>query len=685
MKKNFIFLFTVFALSFSIKAQAQGNEIPMNDIFTPFCNPVHSLIVEEMSPGNRMFYDSLYAVKYPDAKQIITFDGYSSSYRFNCHGYAWLKYLNDAVVRWIGYYFAEVGMYPDIYLYDGSYSEVTGQVHVGDIAFWDFQGPQSGVARVGDHSGVYIGNGKVRSKWYIWPLMEHSPDYGPATPTSWDNYTYKYYRKTDVGIIGSGQVCASGTTFNLSHTPNCTIQWSVPSPFYIVSPSSSAQVIIGYTGTSMKSDYLTATFNGTTIKKNITTAPVITADNGDKAVSYAGESFTLSCHNSGTVTWTVTGPFMIKSNSGNKVTVCRTGSNTGSGTLKALVNGAEQASKSLTACSPATISGVDYEFVCSTTNFTVSGGTVSNWSISQTNPFYLSSNSNTATITVQASTTYSLATITAVIDGGGSVSKNIQTCYIFGSSTVCHSSSYQLSTGEIPVWSLTNMNPSNCFTLSTSNGGLTATVASVSPAGQTATLQASVNGRTHTLNVQACAASVNGPDTVCGTATYTLNMGPYATSWTTGGDGIKILSSNASSATIEVDPAYGQQVAVIALMSVGGVAKNFIASCGKGAENIPSRYVSVYPNPANNILTVEIDEEAAALIRENRLGSQSNKITPTYDIRLHNIMGVIVRSEKTKDTKVEFDVSNLPNGFYFLYVYDGIIPTPEFHTVVVSH
>ena len=119
MKKIFILFLSVFALSFSIKAQTQDSITPMNDIKTPFCTSVNSYIVEEKSYLDRLGLDVEYENIYKLATLIETYDGLSSTNRFNCHGYAWLKYLNDGIVRWIGYHPSEVGMYPDFYLLDG--------------------------------------------------------------------------------------------------------------------------------------------------------------------------------------------------------------------------------------------------------------------------------------------------------------------------------------------------------------------------------------------------------------------------------------------------------------------------------------------------------------------------------------------------------------------------------------
>ena len=83
---------------------------------------------------------------------------------------------------------------------------------------------------------------------------------------------------------------------------------------------------------------------------------------------------------------------------------------------------------------------------------------------------------------------------------------------------------------------------------------------------------------------------------------------------------------------------------------------------------------NVYPNPASNTVHIEMDAEAAKFSEH-----------PTYDIRLYDSLGILLRQTKTKDDKVEFDVANLSNGFYYLHIYDGVSDAPEVQQIVVKH
>ena len=87
---------------------------------------------------------------------------------------------------------------------------------------------------------------------------------------------------------------------------------------------------------------------------------------------------------------------------------------------------------------------------------------------------------------------------------------------------------------------------------------------------------------------------------------------------------------------------------------------------------------NIYPNPVSNILNIEIDTE----IYDNTRGIKTN---PTFDIRLYDGMGNALRQTTTKSNSVQFNVSNLPNGTYYLHIYDGVSNMPEVQQIIVQH
>lgn len=89
----------------------------------------------------------------------------------------------------------------------------------------------------------------------------------------------------------------------------------------------------------------------------------------------------------------------------------------------------------------------------------------------------------------------------------------------------------------------------------------------------------------------------------------------------------------------------------------------------------------VYPNPTADMLYVGVQ-------------TKDNQVIPfvatpieeiSYQIRLYNGQGTVVRQSTTKGQQVEFNVSNLLNGFYYLHIYAGNDKKPEIHKVVIAH
>jgi hypothetical protein len=92
---------------------------------------------------------------------------------------------------------------------------------------------------------------------------------------------------------------------------------------------------------------------------------------------------------------------------------------------------------------------------------------------------------------------------------------------------------------------------------------------------------------------------------------------------------------------------------------------------GNGNINIvpQDRTIVFYPNPASDILYVDSE----------------NKTSASYNIRLYNSQGKMCRQAKATGGIVEFSVSNLPNGVYFLNIYDESVSKSETHKIIIKH
>jgi len=106
-------------------------------------------------------------------------------------------------------------------------------------------------------------------------------------------------------------------------------------------------------------------------------------------------------------------------------------------------------------------------------------------------------------------------------------------------------------------------------------------------------------------------------------------------------------------------------------------------ACGAGSwvylNNIEASEYSPsppHPNPVSDVLIVALDATA-----------NTNKISasPTYDVRLLDEQGNLLRQQQSKGGTIQFNVSSLPNGIYFLYIYDGVNSTPSMQQIIVVH
>ena len=98
--------------------------------------------------------------------------------------------------------------------------------------------------------------------------------------------------------------------------------------------------------------------------------------------------------------------------------------------------------------------------------------------------------------------------------------------------------------------------------------------------------------------------------------------------------------------------------------------------------------VNVYPNPASNIVNIEINANAIAKARafaETVTGGKRIKSDPAFDVRLYDGQGNLLRQSFAKGSDVQFKTANLPIGIYYIHVYDGVNEKPVIRQIVVEH
>jgi len=86
-----------------------------------------------------------------------------------------------------------------------------------------------------------------------------------------------------------------------------------------------------------------------------------------------------------------------------------------------------------------------------------------------------------------------------------------------------------------------------------------------------------------------------------------------------------------------------------------------------------------YPNPVDDVLFVDIDAAAG------QFAPGVQRQAPTYDVRFYDGQGNLLRQQKARGGTVEFNVSNLPDGMYYLHIYDDAGSKPIMETIMVQH
>jgi len=91
---------------------------------------------------------------------------------------------------------------------------------------------------------------------------------------------------------------------------------------------------------------------------------------------------------------------------------------------------------------------------------------------------------------------------------------------------------------------------------------------------------------------------------------------------------------------------------------------------------------SVYPSPANDVLYIDVDQQA--MIEKYRVAGKAVS-NPSYDIRLYNTSGTLALQTTSGSNRIQLNISNIPDGIYFLHLYDGIDDAPEVKQIVIKH
>ena len=163
---------------------------------------------------------------------------------------------------------------------------------------------------------------------------------------------------------------------------------------------------------------------------------------------------------------------------------------------------------------------------------------------------------------------------------------------------------------------------------------------------------------------------------------------PYSYSWgMEGNSSYYSLSPNGNSVkvTFNIDFDWSFKLYVNAYNSYGSdYAAKYITF--KGSQKSGSA-PKIYPNPVSDILYIEIDQDTidrVLALLQNK-GSKSFNSVPVFDIRLYNGQNILLMKQFTKGGITQFNVSDLPDGIYYLHIYNGVLSKPEMYSIIVKH
>ncbi|MDR1155155.1 MAG: T9SS type A sorting domain-containing protein [Bacteroidales bacterium] len=594
MKRKFIILLWAgVAFLHFLKAQCPEQK---DDIYTPNNSPVVTWAMCELSLSGRRELDDSWAILHPAAQQIKTYDNLSSTYKFNCHGYAWLR-TEEGIDRWIGRIYTTD---ENIYMEDGSYTQVSQPMYPGKVSW-------VGV----DHSAVTTSHPDTFiSKWTMGPLMKHHKNDHPYGSNS-----VTYWVRTPT-ISGPLSPILLPITYYLAHGQ--VASWSISNGFVITGSTATSATVKAVFPFNGQEGTLTAVVNGIgNISRNIQASQL--SITGSHTV-YSGSPGIYGLNDpmgslSGTPQWSVSGPFSVTHNPGGlSATVAHTGSNYGEGTLIVSLGGSIIASKTITGTPlPPTIAG---------------------------------------------------------------------------SSSVCFYSPSTFTVTNAPAdftW-----DKSSNLTLSGTGTSVSVTATGSGNSGWISIKSGTVELVRHNVSVLVGPTiyGIDGPDNVGSSGSYSVitsgNLNDYTTyQWSMSNAPshyYHIYNNGSSVVDISFDYRYSYYLCVTAY----NVCNSYYYQDKLIHANGTSPSYAYYPNPAFDVLNIEINPQALAKTH-GQAGGDVTRQDITYDVRLYNGQGNLLRHATAKGGNLRFNVANLVNGIYYLHVYDGTGNTPEIRQIVVEH
>jgi hypothetical protein len=286
-----------------------------------------------------------------------------------------------------------------------------------------------------------------------------------------------------------------------------------------------------------------------------------------------------------------------------------------------------------------------------------------------------------------------IARMRALFDDQNGIRRQIIQPRINGTTTVCTSSAVYSIDYIYPISSVVWNYDNTKLNLTPGPGSTKATVSAKSGATGESWIEATINGnivvRKPIFSSFSSASFLTHLENIPVTINQVYNLYPqlnipdvtgYSFAWAAGSYPNASLTTYNDHATVSFSAMGGYTLYAKIKNNCGTSSVNQGIYTFVVPKSSPSSPI-VFPNPASNILSIDLDEFIATQSQSGQL--QQNALT--FDIRLYDSMGALKMQQQAKDGTVQFDISNLPNGVYYLHINDGVSGKPETFSVIVQH
>jgi len=166
-------------------------------------------------------------------------------------------------------------------------------------------------------------------------------------------------------------------------------------------------------------------------------------------------------------------------------------------------------------------------------------------------------------------------------------------------------------------------------------------------------------------------------------STATINASPAVSSWSVSA-GLTIVSQNNTRITVRGNSPGNYSVVGIRTNSCGNSTRTASVRIlqSSGCTTCPAPQVVVYPNPVDEVLTIELADSSSTstnsmisfsssttgAFNSTPINLNSTAVDGTLSVELYNQQQVKVREAFSEEGKVQLEVHDLLPGTYFLHV-----------------